>query len=105
MLRETLEFLKHEIQDRDVLVEVEAPDALPAVQIDADQIKQAFFNIIRNAIQAMPDGGLLKISLCEHGPLRGRSPSRTAGRASRPRTSARSSSRTTPPSPRARGSA
>jgi two-component system, sporulation sensor kinase E len=63
VLRETLAFLKHEIKDRDVLVEVERPDDLPAVQMDANQIKQAFFNIIRNAIQAMPNGGLLKISL------------------------------------------
>lgn len=65
VLRETLNFLQHEIRDRDVLVEVEAPEALPAIPIDADQIKQAFFNIIRNAIQAMPGGGLLKITLRE----------------------------------------
>mgnify|MGYP003586852473 CR=1 FL=1 len=63
VLDETLAFLKHEIRDRDVLVEVECADDLPAVQIDPAQIKQAFFNIIRNAIQAMPGGGLLKISL------------------------------------------
>ena len=31
--------------------------------MDRDQIKQAFFNVIRNAIQAMPDGGLLRITL------------------------------------------
>jgi two-component system, sporulation sensor kinase E len=42
---------------------VECPDDLPAVQLDANQIKQAFFNIIRNAIQAMPNGGMLKISM------------------------------------------
>lgn len=65
VLRETLDFLQHEIRDRDVLVEVETPDALPAIPIDADQIKQVFFNLIRNAIQAMPGGGLLKITLRE----------------------------------------
>jgi signal transduction histidine kinase len=65
VLRETLEFLQHEIRDRDVLVEVEASDALPAIPLDADQIKQVFFNLIRNAIQAMPGGGLLKITLRE----------------------------------------
>ena len=65
VLRETLEFLQHEIRDRDVLVEVEAPEALPAIPLDADQIKQVFFNLIRNAIQAMPGGGLLKITLRE----------------------------------------
>jgi len=63
VLKETLQFLNHEIKDRDVLVEIDAPAELPAVRIDANQIKQAFFNIIRNAIQVMPNGGLLKISL------------------------------------------
>ena len=59
----TIEFLRHEIKDRDVLVEVESQPDLPACLIDKAQIKQAFFNIIRNAIQAMTNGGLLKISL------------------------------------------
>ncbi len=63
VLEETLGFLRHEIQDRDVLVEVEGPEDLPTACLDRNQIKQAFFNIIRNAIQAMTDGGLLKITL------------------------------------------
>jgi PAS domain S-box-containing protein len=61
VLQETLDFLKHEVRDRDVLVEVELPDGLPAIPLDRQQIRQAFFNIIRNAIQAMTNGGLLKI--------------------------------------------
>jgi PAS domain S-box-containing protein len=61
VLQETLDFLKHEIRDRDVLVEVELPAGLPAIPLDRQQIRQAFFNIIRNAIQAMTNGGLLKI--------------------------------------------
>ncbi len=63
IVQSTLVFLKHEIRDRDVLVELECPDDVPKVQLDPAQIKQAFFNIIRNAIQAMTNGGLLKISL------------------------------------------
>ena len=63
VLKDTLEFLKHEIRDRDVLVEVETADDVPAIQLDVAQIKQAFFNIIRNAIQAMPKGGLLRIQV------------------------------------------
>lgn len=63
ILDQTLEFLRHEIKDRDVLVEVDAADDLPTALVDRAQIKQAFFNIIRNALQAMSNGGLLKISL------------------------------------------
>jgi len=63
VLAETLTFLGPEIKGRDVLVEVDKPDELPDAHIDPAQIKQAFYNIIRNAIQAMADGGLLKIRL------------------------------------------
>ena len=63
VLQETLTFLAQEIKDRDVLVEVDTPSDQPAAQIDRNQMKQAFFNIIRNAIQVMPNGGLLKISI------------------------------------------
>jgi two-component system, sporulation sensor kinase E len=63
LVDDTLEFLRHEIKDRDILVEVESPDDLPPAYIDRGQIRQAFFNIIRNAMQAMPHGGILKILL------------------------------------------
>jgi signal transduction histidine kinase len=63
VLDETLAFLAHEIKGRDVLVEVDSPDVLPDAHIDPAQMKQAFFNIVRNAIQAMENGGLLKIEL------------------------------------------
>jgi nitrogen fixation/metabolism regulation signal transduction histidine kinase len=35
---------------------------LPDVMIDPDQTKRAFFNIIKNAIESMPDGGRLIVS-------------------------------------------
>ena len=63
VLHDTLEFLQHEVKDRDILVEVDQPDDLPDAMLDKNQIKQVFFNIIRNAMQAMPQGGLLKITL------------------------------------------
>ena len=63
VLQDTLDFLAHEIHDRDVLIEIEELEELPAILIDRGQIRQAFFNIIKNAVHAMPDGGILKISL------------------------------------------
>ncbi|MBU1701734.1 MAG: PAS domain-containing protein [Candidatus Eisenbacteria bacterium] len=38
------------------------PD-LPAIYMDADQITQVFMNLIRNARQAMPQGGELKVEV------------------------------------------
>jgi len=63
ILEETLNFLRPEIDDRNVLVEVESEKSLPSVRVDGDQIKQVFFNIIRNAVEAMEGGGILKIHL------------------------------------------
>jgi PAS domain S-box-containing protein len=63
VLTSTLAFMKIEIQNRGVMVELEMGDNLPSTQIDKGQIRQAFFNVIRNAIQAMSDGGLLTINL------------------------------------------
>jgi PAS domain S-box-containing protein len=62
IVAETLETLAAEIHDRQVVVEVEPPDDLPQAWVDRAQARQAFFNVIRNAIQAMAGGGVLRIS-------------------------------------------
>ncbi|MDR0994595.1 MAG: PAS domain-containing protein [Verrucomicrobiota bacterium] len=62
ILAETLETLAAEIEDRNIRVEVETPDELPTAWADHDQVRQAFFNVARNAIQAMAGGGVLRIS-------------------------------------------
>jgi PAS domain S-box-containing protein len=62
VIKETMALQKQEIENRGVHVELEIPAGLPPLRLDKDQIKQAFFNIIRNALQAMPEGGLLRIS-------------------------------------------
>jgi signal transduction histidine kinase len=63
LLEGTLELLRHELADRDILVEKDFPAAVPAVAADGDQIKQAFYNIIKNAMQAMSPGGILHIAV------------------------------------------
>jgi two-component system, sporulation sensor kinase E len=62
ILRESLQFMKVEIESRDIRVEAQWSESLPAIKGDATQLKQAFYNIIKNAIQAMPHGGQLKIA-------------------------------------------
>jgi PAS domain S-box-containing protein len=62
LLTETLTLLREEIQNRNIEVEIDQPKALPEIRVDADQIKQSFFNVMKNAFQAMPDGGRLNIS-------------------------------------------
>ena len=62
VLQETLRLMKTDIENRRIAVSIEHPDAMPQVSIDQQQIKQVYFNLIKNAIEAMPDGGALKIA-------------------------------------------
>jgi len=61
IVEESVSFLQAEIRDRDILVEMDLDRSLPSLGVDRDQIKQAFYNIIRNAFQAMKTGGILRI--------------------------------------------
>ena len=61
IVRDAAEFLEAELKSRNILLEVDLAPALPVLDIDQDQLKQAFFNIIKNASEAMKQGGLLKI--------------------------------------------
>lgn len=63
ILKQTLEFMKQEIENRGINVHISIPDDLPAALADTDQMRQAFFNLIKNAVQAMPDGGRLELNL------------------------------------------
>ena len=61
ILEESVAFLRPEIRDRDIIVEMDLDPTLPRVEVDRDQIKQAFYNVIKNAFQAMKTGGILNI--------------------------------------------
>jgi two-component system, sporulation sensor kinase E len=63
VLQETISVMKQELEDKNIQVEILRPHPLPQIHADGDQLKQAFFNVIRNAYQAMPGGGLLRIAL------------------------------------------
>jgi len=61
LVRESAAFLEPELKDRDVLLDLELDDKLPSIEVDRDQLKQAFYNVIRNSLQAMKAGGFLRI--------------------------------------------
>jgi PAS domain S-box-containing protein len=63
LLKDTLALVRQEIEDRRIEVRLERIEAQPRIRVDRGQIKQAFFNVIRNAVQAMPDGGKLTITV------------------------------------------
>lgn len=59
---ETLGFLREEIEARAISIRCDWPEALPNIHGDAGQLKQALYNLVKNAMQAMPDGGELGVS-------------------------------------------
>jgi signal transduction histidine kinase len=62
MVRDVALFLTPEMQRANVAFELALAD-LPPVPCDEGQLRQALFNLCRNAREAMPDGGKIQISL------------------------------------------
>ncbi|MBA3884032.1 MAG: PAS domain-containing protein, partial [Chthoniobacterales bacterium] len=61
IVEEAVRFFAPEIQDRDIVVEQELHSGLPPLELDRDQIKQAFYNVIKNSFEAMKRRGILRI--------------------------------------------
>jgi PAS domain S-box-containing protein len=61
IVEEAVRFFAPEIEDRDIVVEQELHSGLPALELDRDQIKQAFYNVIKNSFEAMKRRGILRI--------------------------------------------
>lgn len=56
-----LAFLRQELEARGVTVELRLDPSLPAVAADEHQLRQALLNLLRNAVEAMSDGGRLTL--------------------------------------------
>jgi signal transduction histidine kinase len=60
------ESLQAETLPDNVTLTIDCPESLPKVLVDLRQVRIALGNLIRNARDAMPDGGSLKISARAH---------------------------------------
>jgi len=67
ILRDVRKLLSHGILSSQIRLIGELADGLPVTLGDANQLKQAFLNIINNAIQSMPDGGTITVSTVQRG--------------------------------------
>ena len=61
IVEEAVRFFTPELQDREIGVEQELRSDLPPLQLDRDQMKQAFYNVIKNSLEAMHRHGTLRI--------------------------------------------
>ena len=63
VLEKTLGTMRADILEHEVAVDVSTSGATPKIRADSEQLQQAFFNIVRNAVQSMKRGGRLSIAL------------------------------------------
>jgi signal transduction histidine kinase len=63
--------MRDDAATRNVRVEARIEDGLPLARFDPNQIKQVVVNLFRNAVEAMPNGGIVVIACYgEHGAAR-----------------------------------
>ncbi len=61
VIEEVLAFQEQEIRDRGLHVEADTPASVPVIMADRNQLKQVFFNLVKNAMEAMQPGGDLHV--------------------------------------------
>jgi len=63
LLKDSLTVLAPELEERNVQIALDLADSPPLLKLDGDQIKQALYNLLKNAFQSLPaSGGLIEIS-------------------------------------------
>lgn len=67
-LRSTLQLVKHDLEARGARVEADIPDGLPTLAGDAGGLNQVFLNLLKNAGEALREGGgTIAVSLAQEG--------------------------------------
>ena len=61
VLEEVLRFQANELENSGIKVEVELPAGPALILADRNQLKQVFFNLVKNAAEAMQPGGVLRV--------------------------------------------
>jgi two-component system sensor histidine kinase AtoS len=62
LLEQTLDVIDEEILANHIHCQCTIENNIPSVRADASQLSKAFHNLLRNAVQAMPNGGNLMIT-------------------------------------------
>ncbi len=63
ILDESIKMLSDSLDQKKVVLETNYPDKLPQVFVDGDKLRQVFLNVLRNAYEAVHEGGKISISV------------------------------------------
>jgi len=61
LLKNLITLFQEEASSGEITLQAEIPSDLPSVQMDPERLTQAFINIMKNGMQAMGQGGVLRI--------------------------------------------
>jgi signal transduction histidine kinase len=62
VLEDTVDIMEPQLKRRKIGISVDLPPGIPAIAFDENQIRQVFVNLLLNAMEAMPQGGTIKIT-------------------------------------------
>lgn len=62
VLKEAMNFTRYDRPQKNIKLEESYTDGLPPVQADTKKLAQAVLNVIRNAVEATPEGGCLRLA-------------------------------------------
>ena len=62
VIEEAVEFLKFEVKKRKIRLKLDWDKKIPDFLLDRDRLHQAFINLVKNGMEAMPAGGELAIT-------------------------------------------
>ncbi|MBC7362005.1 MAG: HAMP domain-containing protein [Candidatus Aminicenantes bacterium] len=63
ILEESLKMLKPSLAEKKIILEKDFEKDLPQAYVDGDKLRQVFLNVLRNAYEAVNEGGKIEISL------------------------------------------
>jgi signal transduction histidine kinase len=72
ILDESLKLMSDSFKQRKIVVEKKLDPGLPEILVDGDKLRQVFLNLLRNAFEAMENGGKIKLAAATTGDGPGR---------------------------------
>ena len=63
VIEKNIAFLSMQMKEKGYTIKKDYQDYLPEIQADADMLYQSFLNIFINAMQAMPNGGMIEVAI------------------------------------------
>ena len=63
VVEEALKMMKDAFQEKRIVLERSYADGLPPVLVDGDRLRQALLSVLRNALEAVGEGGRISVDL------------------------------------------